>query len=1710
MVSASDVIRNQRRRNTGGGGFDPFAPVQVPTQLGDPQFSLGQTPGSQLQFPAAAAEERLFENQTRAHNVIRQANMAGIDTSGEQYDPLTETAQTGFAERALTMGESLLGWIDGPRQAVNLLLQDLLGGEAEEGKRNPNFTDYWNALWGGVRDEDGFELATGLNPRSGSTTLDMFGWAEEEDWAGRVGRGVAHFALDVAIDPLTYVTFGLSGLGKKVAIATGERMADRAVRAIVPRFTGQIMDDAAAAAIKLPYFRTLATNRTVLVNDFIEQLKVVAAKHNGVLPDSTIGAMGRYLDDHSLAKSLQELVGVDELNPATLKALSANDDILELAIRHRVGEDVLKPLAARNFAAIAPEARELLPLYATGGARVSLPFTKRGLEKGWQIPGTIGLGRKTVGQPVREASKWMREHSTAFKKFSELFSKGADEMDIMHALVRGLATPTEQGGIAAWQFHIARTAFDRMANIHATQSVQSVLNSKLTGLLDAAEAAGMDAAEVWPRLMNQLEGADLEGLMADKWKSMFGESAGAAPIAGTNQQLDDMMAETAAYIRETMNSYYDVLEGFDPSIRGMYLDNFMPHLFTIEGSQIMRELATKGANPIGWEAAQAAGNPGPGLLGRLLNGIGFGGRLETNQGATRMLPGDKHGRVAAMTLSDGGTMMIDADEMAVMAKALIGEGGEVGAEVVQRQIPVTQLNEILETEIRIQAAKYNITLPANWDGKIFNENPIDVASQFVLDLEQAIAGWATMDALRAAGLAFERSKAVDMADVIQKMYANIVRNTEAIPVVKFNKPPEGVASAPTSWLHTLGTEFDTIADEADFAFLKSPAEQGASLREGRVSKAEFAADIEKRGIREPVIIGIDPDGYASLREGHHRVAIAQELGIEEIPFEIIDLPNSTPSAVNVEEFLKDRTEWSRAANGPGRAQAIDAFNTLPWKPTVSSTRRRLVGTGATGVVPARVLKEASAEGFPADEAGLNQLRKLYRWFRGQSRQEFVEKAAVSDGGRQELWQVYAAALGDGPLNVGKRGAIETFDGPASSKLHVFRDKDGNAAMMLNVGPSKNAIPTISWAAAPGITQRQVNSVLRDQVLPFLDDQSINGFLKDKLTYNNVIGAIEKGDLNEHGARLMYDFLNMKLNKLPSKTKEFLDGKPGEFIDTMNLYDELTDELNLMFNEISAVIDEATGTLITDPKRLQLVGGTLMKERMVRMRDAARQLGDKGFDEIARIFSRIDDTTGILDTPDFINPGLFALGGPAIQDTVVQRDIAVWLRQLARNAGSIYTPEGMAAAKIATRSTLRWWRAMATIARPSFHIRNHIGAAWNNTIIGVGPKHYLLVKDNALKLRAALKSGMEIDVAIDTLPENARAMFRAAWDNDIMSGFSTTEFRKIGPDAKRSRLAWAKLFDVDDFVLTRAGGKIMESIEDFHRMAAFAAWFDPLDPSSAKVAKEMVEAVHFNYTNLTPFETRVKTLVPFFVWTRRNLPLQMQQAIENPRMIQRYRAMMDAMSDNFGGTDEQGLPVGDNFSAYAAGTDYYVNENTPFWARVVIDPDLPVKDLLDLPRLSLPEMAEYANGLLGPHVTSLFNLNEERDFGDVNAPAPFNAVLRSLAAVGLYDVTTDGDVRIPYHMRTIVETILPFMRETVDPLTGGPSDPNRQARQGIGQDDGTMESALKTLMATLGRGMGIKFNTPADVRGAAARNREQLDALINELRLSGQLAPAPEE
>lgn len=1880
----ADTVRRRAQPQT---GF-------IPTQPGDPDYSFASA-GSSSQFPAAAAEGRLAEVQARGQNRLSDAFAAGYDTSQPQFDPLQQAAEQGFTERALTLGERLLGWIDGPRQAVNLMIQDIAGGSAEEGFRDPSFGDYWNTLWGGMEDETGFELATGLNPRSGSKTIDMFGWSEEDDAFGRIGRGIVDFGFQVLTDPLTYVTFGLSGLGKKAALGAARSMQQGSIKSVLEQLVKGNLDTTALKAAGLTDYEThLVRNIDTIREDFATKFKNEMTLENGELRPEFAESFSRYLGRS----------GPEEIQQ--------NWD--ELALAERISNDMMKPLISRDFANIHPLARQDLPMWARGGARISVPFFQSTLSHGVEIGG-VGVGRKFIGDPLRTLHNNLLNFG-GYNKLASNLSSAANHMDRMRPILQGL----QKGELSGWQYHIAANAIDNISNHANREVITALMNSKFQQIRRLAEENNLDMSAVNTTLMNRLERADVDRVAVQQYEKLFGQGADESLLDDDfitlYPELDAVLNDTAAFLRKTYGDYHRALGMLDPTVKKRMIDGYVPHKTNDVGKDLLRELAEKGAAPPRSSWANT-NDPGRQLFVKLLAAVSEDGRLETNLGGTGFNPKKDIGRVEALTLTREGMVLLDEEFTAGLRQMLpdVLDEGELVGTTTQKFIPATKLNELLEPVIRQQAEEYGVAIPRTWDGKIFSEDPFEVSVDFISSLDDAIHIWSTMDALKTAGLAMKQSQGVDVQDTIQALMSQVVRRTQKVKVPRFGKPDKNHKTAPVSWLEGLRDPIQELDRPETIAYFKE--------------LGQIPDD-------QAVIVGVTREGgQAFLMDGHHRLEAAKELGLDEVPvvYRLLDDDDDffvpwvadsdelaaeagiAPAGMfgeNVKDHMLPEQPMYHgskidalpeqlspigemeanegnllgpafyASNDPSLGESYrpqshgagaemlpnegvaGARNIVQWggeKPpvimemeapahpelrvaiqeTIDEIREKKpelfvpfdpdyydkLGTPEVG----RVVGQQSEQTRKALEALDRDLadpditgRELYNrftraianmgaweWTPDDQVAKWTSDFAtlrvnerIRDAGFDAMHYAGGATMGGTPHEAyawirpemltapkAKKAALtpadrsmksdthtadDIFDttpwaathaekrvlregGRESKKSHVpswvlasikewgrTGDDMGDVRQMLEMSSltmeefealsarantptfnpppfepkpvGKGGLVQVGEGKTPklrgaGMADEDIARLTYDgdgfrihvntEVKPVdrwpvivrqLDEFLIATGKFNYETMNQL--AIDAGD--GRTSRLLYQYLGTKTTQL-GKTNEWIMQKPQEFFETKTHYHEWEDEVNNFVRAVAAV-ENPDGTLIADKSLLEILGDSEMLATINRLTEIAEAAKKDGYDELAKIMSNVTQMTNTAD-PKFVSPGVYALAGPAVKDLALQKDVALWLRNVARNSAIMYTPQGIAAAKTATNNFLRWWRGMATIARPSFHIRNTVGGAYMNMIHGVSNKEYAMVAQSAPKIRDALRRGVPLEEAFGELEEPAATVLRKAWEENVMSGFSSTEFRQLSSADKATRLAWARVWDVDNFVLSRVGAKFMESTEDLLRISLFAKYFDPARPETSKVAREMVFATHFNYTDLTPMETRVKSFVPFFVWTRRNLPRQIELAFENPRYVQRYRALMQSMNDNLS-SEENPMPEADMFSAFAAGTDYYVNPGTPFWGRVMIDPDLPIKDIIELPIPTVGNIVKYANDMLGPHISLISDINEQREFGDVNAPAPFNAILKGLAAVGFYDETIDGDVRIPYHLRTIVETALPFARETVDPITGGSTDPNRRGRMGINPDDNPLEAALKNIAGVGLSGLGVRLTTPADVRSVAARSNEELDRVLQELKLEG--------
>ena len=429
-----------------------------------------------------------------------------------------------------------------------------------------------------------------------------------------------------------------------------------------------------------------------------------------------------------------------------------------------------------------------------------------------------------------------------------------------------------------------------------------------------------------------------------------------------------------------------------------------------------------------------------------------------------------------------------------------------------------------------------------------------------------------------------------------------------------------------------------------------------------------------------------------------------------------------------------------------------------------------------------------------------------------------------------------------------------------------------------------------------------------------------------------------------------------------------------------------------------------------------------------------------------------------------------------------------------------------------------WKRLATVARPTFHMRNLISGMWNNWLIGVMPWHVAKAAPDVIRYiknkrkTAHLLGGTQLaddvidDLLLDGIKGN-KAMWRAIIKAEILDGSFSSTLGK-NPTRIASKFNRANPFSPEDFVAYSWGGNAMEFIEGVLRVSAFEKYWDESMPfNSAMLAQTMVNLVHFDYSDLSPFDQKMVRFVPFWVWTSRNLPLQMRMLLENPRHLVLYESARENWNDQFSyDSDEYGnvKPI-EEIHHLTADSRWILpfrrEDEEGNWNQMTWQPGLPFEDLLDTPIFDglwqaqigdakLPVSSTFASpshwiawaaSSLAPMFSVVHDMAQDprREFKVENAPAGLNGLLRIAGA----NSTPEGDVRVPPWVEEALTTAFPVYGEYTDLLGVRPNNPYAAGNRGLLPEeykgDPGIDTMLWTISSRLGRGLGFMWQSQED-------------------------------
>ena len=285
------------------------------------------------------------------------------------------------------------------------------------------------------------------------------------------------------------------------------------------------------------------------------------------------------------------------------------------------------------------------------------------------------------------------------------------------------------------------------------------------------------------------------------------------------------------------------------------------------------------------------------------------------------------------------------------------------------------------------------------------------------------------------------------------------------------------------------------------------------------------------------------------------------------------------------------------------------------------------------------------------------------------------------------------------------------------------------------------------------------------------------------------------------------------------------------------------------------------------------------------------------------------------------------------------------------------------------------KAWMTLGRgPGFVVRNVLGGSWNNYINAVGREHTIksaaivratrlgqadaaeiikkrglafdpseygeIYRDAVKKRLSSSYSGQELDDLMEAWflfsknglagnRETARlygelyrnvqgrqegARFRIRQQEGASGRFEAILDEDMSGIERALEMAAGDNWWIRDFMAPK-----VEISEDYMRFAAFLKGIDEvgLEPDAfvrGYAASQIVKTAQFDYADLSDAEKALKMLVPFYTWTRYNVPLQIRAVIHEPGKVAQALRVHESLGAMFGDDEDNLSPsyVADRF------------------------------------------------------------------------------------------------------------------------------------------------------------------------------------------------------
>jgi len=187
--------------------------------------------------------------------------------------------------------------------------------------------------------------------------------------------------------------------------------------------------------------------------------------------------------------------------------------------------------------------------------------------------------------------------------------------------------------------------------------------------------------------------------------------------------------------------------------------------------------------------------------------------------------------------------------------------------------------------------------------------------------------------------------------------------------------------------------------------------------------------------------------------------------------------------------------------------------------------------------------------------------------------------------------------------------------------------------------------------------------------------------------------------------------------------------------------------------------------------------------------------------------------------------------------------------------------------------------------PGFHVRNLVGNVFQYVLAGGQIAHYRRATEIYFEWNSAYKKGVSWKKFVKTLSPEEQILATKARTSALGSGGG------IYSDLFQGLVPGNVIYDNPPTRALRSLGQKSDN------MSRFVLGYDSaVQGMSVDMAIARTKRFYFDYEDLSKLDRAARQFVPFWIWTSRNLPLQLQNMWLNPKPYQIYNSLVRNLRD----------------------------------------------------------------------------------------------------------------------------------------------------------------------------------------------------------------------